>query len=80
MFRKMAGLRFPNLYWSRSTIVSQDQESITELLVIHFQLFRIVNDFVYILDGLEEFYFVYKKYIFLYLAHIYFIILFRKML
>lgn len=80
MFRKTAGLRFPNIYKSRSTIVHrQDQESITELLLIHFQLSKIVNDFVYILDGLEEFYFVYKH-ISLDLAHIYFIILFRKTL
>ena len=61
MFRKTAGLRFPNIYKWHSTIVSQDQESITELLVIHFQLSRIVNDFVHILEGLEEFYFVYKN-------------------
>lgn len=61
MFRKTAGLRLPNIHKWHSTIVSQDQESITELLVIHFQLSRIVNDFVYILDGLEELYFVYES-------------------
>ena len=60
MFRKTAG-GVSQTFIGRSTIASQYQKSITELLVIHFQLSRIFNDFVHILDGLEAFYFVYKN-------------------